>query len=140
MAGQERTYTGAKTELKVSKGRFPTPYIHKVFDVTITDNDFVESWGFDGAAHYPYGVPKIRSVFIFSTRRKNTLSVMVVYITPKYNKKGQLIGVISRQKVSVNLVTRKVWQYQGKTSSTIATPPGWKHKEWMNEILKAVET
>lgn len=142
MAKQQRTYTGAKTELKVSKGKSPTPYVHKVFDVTISDDDIISTHSDDYGRDYmrvtPIRVAKIRSVFIFSTKRKNTLSVMIVILTPMYNKKGQLIAVTNRKKVFVNPVTRKVWQYERKLSKSVESPDGWGHQEWIDEILKAV--
>lgn len=142
MVKQQRTYTGAKSELKVSRGKLQSPYIHKVFDVTITDDDFERKYTDDYGREFDYsspiGITKIRSVFIFSTKRKNTLSVMVVLLAPKYNKKGQLIAVTSRQKVFVNPVTKKVWRYENRTNKPVETPFGWGNREWLDEILKAV--
>ena len=143
MLKQERTFSGARTELKMSKGANPQPYIHKVFDVTISDEDFErkaeDEYGREWEYISPLGITKIRSVFIFTSKRKNTLSVMVVLLTPKYNKKGQLIAITNRQKVFVNPVTRKVWRYEGKQNRSVDTPFGWENKQWLDEILKAVE-
>ena len=142
MAKQERTYTGAKTELKVSKGKLPTPYIHKVFDVTISDDSFerihTDAYGNEFTLIEPVGIAALRSVFIFATSRKNTLSVMVVYLVPRYNKKGQLIAKTERMAVRVNPITKKVWKYQAKLSSRVNSVPGWEDSEWANEILRAV--
>ena len=130
MLKQERTFSGARTELKMSKGANPQPYIHKVFDVTISDEDFErkaeDEYGREWEYISPLGITKIRSV-------------MVVLLTPKYNKKGQLIAITNRQKVCVNAVTRKVWRYEGKQSRSVDTPFGWENKQWLDEILKAVE-
>jgi len=143
MLKQERTFSGARTELKMTKGESPQPYVHKVFDVTISDEDFQrkgeDDYGREWEYFTPLGITKIRSVFIFSTKRKNTLSVMVVLLTPKYNKKGQLIAVTNRQKVFVNPVTKKVWRYENRTNKPVDTPFGWENRLWLDEILKAVE-
>lgn len=142
MAKQERTYTGAKTELKVSKGKFPQPYIHKIFDVTLTDDDFVKTHtndsGQEFALRQPSGVGKIRSVFMFTTNRKNTLSVMVVYLTPMYNNKGRLIATSHRQVVRVNPITGKVWTFSGNRSANPDAPFGWSKDDWYKAIVEAV--
>jgi hypothetical protein len=121
---QMRTYPGAPTQTKMSKGRFPTAYIHKMFPVSFSDRDMQKA--------------KIRSLFIFKTQRKNTLSVLVIYLVPEYNNKGQLIAKTKRLNVRVNLVTNKVWQYAAKITSTVYAAPGWTHEDWRNEILQAV--
>lgn len=145
MAIQKRIFEGAKTELKISKGSNPKPYLHKIFNVTFTDHDFVYEWLNDNGelARYvrPRGISQIRSVFIYSTKRKNTLSVMVISLTPKYNNKEKLITESTRTIYMVNPVTKKIWMKQknGHNASIEDTIPyGWERDAWSKAILEAI--
>lgn len=146
MATQKRIFEGAKTEMKISKGKNPKPYLHKIFNVTFTDDDFIQEYTDAYGNPYklvnPTGVAKLRSVFIFNTKRKNTLSVMIVWLIPKYNAKGMLITENQKAVFCVNPVTKNVWKRQNnsKFNSPIDSyvPAGWTKDEWTNNILEAI--
>jgi hypothetical protein len=144
MVTQKRIFEGAKTEIKISKGKNPKPYLHKIFNVTFTDDDIIhECVNNEGElAHYiqPKGISKIRSVFIFNVKRKNTLSVMVISLTPKYNNKGKLITEMTRNIYRVNPVTKKVWIQNKKHNVGIehTIPHGWNKNTWVKEILEVI--
>jgi len=145
MATQKRIFEGAKTEMKISKGKNPKPYLHKIFNVTFTDGDFVTHHETNEGEHVtfrrPMGYTKIRSVFIFNTKRKNTLSVMVITLTPKYNNKGKLITENQKTIYCVNPITKKVWKRQRdgrNVSIQDNVPNGWELSQWKEAILEAV--